>query len=404
MKKVYLTRSGVECCRRVMDCLDLNRYAVVNGFTLVSEDHIKDADYCILVTCGSPDNSLELSRKRLEYVRQYFDDDQILVLGCISKTDPDFRSKFSGRCVSPSDYVDQLDKCILDMGIAENIACPYVHLDHATTGYDDFIPFFTKDHWMISIESGCLGSCKYCRIKSAIGSLVSEPVAKIETSFRKGLQKGFSKFWLMGDDIGAYGLDIGETFPGLISKLSMIGDKQSNPYYFDLRTIINTKWIAKYRNEILAIFRKNPERFVSIGFGIQSAVSRLLRLSNRADVFIDATEVINEIRAISPECFMTSHMIIGLPTETIKETEKNFEYILNSPIDLFSCFQYSHLKGSVFSDEYPSVDNSANVDHFLELVKKSPLYFHKPKKSGLVYVLRRPRPEYFVYELTKGTG
>ena len=97
-------------------------------------------------------------------------------------------------------------------------------------------------------------------------------------------------------------------------------------------------------------------------------------------------------------------MMIGLPTETIAETEQNFEYIQDSPIDLFVCFPYSHLKGSAFYDEYHEVNNSANFYHFLELVKGSSLYFHEPEKSGLFYVLRRPHPEYFVYELSQGTG
>lgn len=72
---------------------------------------------------------------------------------------------------------------------------------------------------IISINTGCLNSCTYCKTKHARGGLASYPVDELVDRAKQSFQEGVCEIWLTSEDTGAYGRDIGTSLPTLLWQL-----------------------------------------------------------------------------------------------------------------------------------------------------------------------------------------
>ncbi|HRZ95804.1 MAG TPA: radical SAM protein [Candidatus Moranbacteria bacterium] len=404
-KKVCLVRVSSVCSRRTMDYLDVVRYAKANGFTVLPKDQIAEAEFGCLVTCGSTDSSNANSLSELDYLRTYIPEEKIVVLGCLSATLDGFKESFKGKFVAPIDYQKDFDNAFIDIGVMDALRTPYNEFDHSTEDFFEHIPYFSSEHWFLLTSMGCRGVCKYCRIKSAIGNLNSFSPESIVKSLLRGIAKGYRLFWPSGDDLGAYGLDIGETFPALLGKLIAVGESLGVSIQIDCRTVIDPRYLIKYEEELLKTLTLKRGNIISLGVGLQSPISRLLQLSNRYHEVDRIESVIAKIKEESGGLFMPAHLIVGFPTETIEETKRSFDFIERSPIDLWVCNRYSHLRGTRFYGEYKKLPNvpEENYNVFKELVYDSPFYYHELSPNGPLYILKNPNPRFFTPMLERGS-
>lgn len=62
---------------------------------------------------------------------------------------------------------------------------------------------------IIPITSGCVGECSYCCVRFARGKLQSVGIDEVKKYVGNCLSKGVREFWLTGQDVACYGLDVG---------------------------------------------------------------------------------------------------------------------------------------------------------------------------------------------------
>jgi len=72
---------------------------------------------------------------------------------------------------------------------------------------------------IISINTGCLNQCTYCKTRYARGALASYPVDEIVQRARDSFGEGVVELWITSEDTGAYGRDIGTDLPTLLKEL-----------------------------------------------------------------------------------------------------------------------------------------------------------------------------------------
>ncbi|XP_010222403.1 PREDICTED: threonylcarbamoyladenosine tRNA methylthiotransferase-like [Tinamus guttatus] len=72
---------------------------------------------------------------------------------------------------------------------------------------------------IISVNTGCLNACTYCKTKHARGDLASYPIEELVDRAKQSFQEGVCEIWLTSEDTGAYGRDIGTDLPTLLWKL-----------------------------------------------------------------------------------------------------------------------------------------------------------------------------------------
>jgi tRNA A37 methylthiotransferase MiaB len=353
-KKVLIYNIG-GCERRGLDTSRLIHYFKLNGCKITVDP--KSADYIILITCSFINLMEDLSLKLAKIFARY--KGQLVLLGClpgcspnkmkeqvkckslstknlysIDNFFPNFKIKFSevsdANFIHSNSILTTLFLFIRDMKFSRKfiVSCMHgmknllkIYKNRAQTTY------MMEKEAIIRISGGCLGNCSYCGIKNAIGTLKSKPLKKILDEYKKLLNKGYTSFLMVGEDTGAYGLDIHSSFSELLKELTKV-DKNFNTSWF-IRDL-NPQWIVRYKQSIFEWIKLKKIKYIEVN--IQSGSKRILKLMNRYRKTTILLKSLQEIKKINPQVIVITQIIIGFPTETEKDVNETLNFIKKSGI------------------------------------------------------------------------
>ncbi len=185
----------------------------------------------------------------------------------------------------------------------------------------------------IRVSWGCNNNCSYCGIRSAVGRLHSKPLETCRNELLEGLGKGLTDFEIIADDVGAYGLDIGLTFPDL---LNVLCDVQGD---YDLRVWnLSPVWLVRYLAELIPSFQNG--KILEVHCPVQSGSSGILKAMNRYSNVVEIGNAIGKLRSVAPQLRLTTDIILGFPGETEADVEKTIEFIRSTRFRMIDIFIY----------------------------------------------------------------
>ena len=403
MNKVYIDSNGCAVLRHETE--RIARYFTLNGWILEKSPEV--ADIVILTCCGvthnEEDEAIGMLRK-LEEIRT--PDSRIIVSGCM----PAF-AKERVLDVSPQATILKYAELVqLDGIISADVPFETVYYNvhpqlesENNSEYDTDmnlqlmrkidrlcgsrmceqawnVSTLRKYMWddnktfQIKVSYGCPGKCSYCATKIGIGDFRSVDKDFIMMQFSEGLKMGYDHFILMGDEIGAYGRDIGTTLPELLQQMY---DKS------DGKATVSIRYIHP---DILVTLYDRMKKFFALGFvnyfccAIQSASPTVLMRMNRnpnIEPFIRCMEDINKNKyPVSKH----TQIIVGFPGEISDDVlltmdalrRCEFEHI---NINLYSPRQHTaawNMKETVTQEE--KIFRAELIRHSMKLYKKALLY------------------------------
>lgn len=403
MNKVYIDSNGCAVLRHETE--RIARYFTLNGWILEKSPEV--ADIVILTCCGvthnEEDEAIGMLRK-LEEIRT--PDSRIIVSGCM----PAF-AKERVLDVSPQATILKYAELVqLDGIISADVPFETVYYNvhpqlesENNSEYDTDtnlqlmrkidrlcgsrmceqawnVSTLRKYMWddnktfQIKVSYGCPGKCSYCATKIGIGDFRSVDKDFIMMQFTEGLKMGYDHFILMGDEIGAYGRDIGTTLPELLQQMY---DKS------DGKATVSIRYIHP---DILVTLYDRMKKFFALGFvnyfccAIQSASPTVLMKMNRnpnIEPFIRCMEDINKNKyPVSKH----TQIIVGFPGEVSDDVlltmdalrRCEFEHI---NINLYSPRQHTaawNMKETVTQEE--KIFRAELIRHSMKLYKKTLLY------------------------------
>ncbi|CBY38208.1 unnamed protein product, partial [Oikopleura dioica] len=170
---------------------------------------------------------------------------------------------------------------------------------------------------IISINTGCLNSCTYCKTKHARGDLASYPIDEIVARFEQAFEQGIVEVWLTSEDTGAYGRDIGTNIVELLNAVvktipegCMMRIGMTNPPYI----LEHLEGIAKILN--------HPRVYSFLHVPVQSGSDAVLNSMRREYNREDFCKVVDTLRANVPDCNIATDIIAGFPTETEEDFDE----------------------------------------------------------------------------------
>jgi threonylcarbamoyladenosine tRNA methylthiotransferase MtaB len=221
---------------------------------------------------------------------------------------------------------------------------------------------YEKYNYHVRISWGCLGNCTYCAIRKAIGPLKSKSIDECLNDFKIGLKQDFKNFIITADDVGAYGVDIGITFPQLLEKLSSFnGDYKISIQDFD------PKWIVKYIDELELIFKKN--KISSINIALQSGSKNILKLMNRYNNIDGISDAIQRLRNSSNVFSLDTHFILGFPSETRDDFNQSLNFVIDNQFDIGFIYRFS-LRSNTMADRIEPKTPQDEIDYRMITAKK----------------------------------
>uniref|UniRef100_A0A673CNE0 tRNA-t(6)A37 methylthiotransferase n=1 Tax=Sphaeramia orbicularis TaxID=375764 RepID=A0A673CNE0_9TELE len=183
---------------------------------------------------------------------------------------------------------------------------------------------------IISINTGCLNACTYCKTKHARGDLASYPVEELVERARQSFQEGVCEIWLTSEDTGAYGRDIGTDLPTLLWKLV-----EEIPEGAMLRLgMTNPPYILEHLEEMAKILN-HPRVYAFLHVPVQSASDSVLMDMKREYCVNDFRQVVDFLKERVPGVTIATDIICGFPGET----EEDFQ----ETIELVKCYKFPSL-------------------------------------------------------------
>uniref|UniRef100_A0A674MZY5 tRNA-t(6)A37 methylthiotransferase n=1 Tax=Takifugu rubripes TaxID=31033 RepID=A0A674MZY5_TAKRU len=183
---------------------------------------------------------------------------------------------------------------------------------------------------IISINTGCLNACTYCKTKHARGDLASYPIEELVERTRQSFQEGVCEIWLTSEDTGAYGRDIGTDLPTLLWRLV-----EEIPEGAMLRLgMTNPPYILEHLEEMAKIL-SHPRVYAFLHVPVQSASDSVLMDMKREYCVGDFKRVVDFLKERVPGVTIATDIICGFPGET----EEDFQETL----DLVKLYQFPSL-------------------------------------------------------------
>ena len=232
------------------------------------------------------------------------------------------------------------------------------------------------------ISEGCLGDCTFCKTRLAKGKLYSYPKEEIIKSIESDLQNHAKEIWITSQDNAAYGLDWANSREVPSKKTSDLQelksqkfkiseplgvlDKDNATYGLDkgkselielLKEILSLKYKFKLRlgmmnpnnvlpilNELIEVYKTNPKLYKFLHIPIQSASNPVLKHMNRHYTLEQAEHIIKKFKEQIPNITIATDIIVGYPTETEQDHQKNINFIRDFKPDVLNISKFSSHK------------------------------------------------------------
>lgn len=351
MKKMNIFIKTYGCSFNVADSERLVSFLLKEGHKITSDE--TRSDIVIINTCTVKGPSIN---NFLKYARKI--DKPKIVAGCIPQTDPKMIEEELGD-ISYIGTHNLEDIALAVKTISEEGSSRKFRKIVDEKERKDKSAFETDKQnkliEIIPINSGCLGSCSYCKTKKARGDLFSYNERNILNRIEK---TEAHEIWLTSQDTGAYGKDNGSRLTELLKNIS------NSEKDFLLRVgMCNPNFALEMIDELLDIFE--DERFFRfLHIPLQSGSDKILNAMNRKYSSDDFLKIADKIRKKFDRFTLATDIIVGFPGETEEDFEKTLDIVRKTTPEIINISKFWPMKGT------PATNLKGNVDG-LEIKKRS---------------------------------
>lgn len=325
-KKFFVISSTEGCATNLQENNSYRREYEQNG--LIAAESVDQADVILINTCGY---SQQMEDRSTEMIREYknkYPSAEIVIAGCLPKINPKkMKTEFKNtpvRALPESlDFADQFDRNDFELlsdkhRLVVKLRPLYYRIENIfgimlNPLHNIFKTVIVNEEFhLVTASTGCLGKCTFCAIKRAKGSLKSRPLPTIISDFENGLKKNKKLFWVLGDDIGCWGLDIKSNISELLSGITTLNaDYKVVLNYFDPHYLKN--------NTESLVSLLSSKKIIGLNMPIQSGSQKILNDMHRNYDLPFVFETINKIKLHNNKIAIKTNIIVGFPGESWKD-------------------------------------------------------------------------------------
>lgn len=317
-----------------------------------------DADLVLLNTCSIREKAEQTIRKRLTEFRKVKEAKPgmlVGVLGCMAerlKAKLLEEEKLVDMVVGPDAY-RTLPGLIEEAETGQKAVNVLLSRDET---YADISPVRLESNGVsafISIMRGCNNMCSFCVVPFTRGRERSRDAYSIVAEARDLFERGFKEVTLLGQNVDSYyfvvpspngGKEQAVTFASLLEQVAMVSP--------ELRVRFSTSHPKDITEDVLRTMAKYENICKYIHLPVQSGSSRVLQLMNRTYTREWYMAKVDQIKAIMPDCGISSDIIAGFCTETEEDHQDTLSIMQHSGYDMSYMFFYSERPGTLAARRY----------------------------------------------------
>lgn len=389
MPNIYIGGSGSCGVHNEEEFLNMIDYG--DDYKIVSD--YEDADIIVII------NSCVGSENTLNYTFCYLDE-------LLQKKKPNARVILSGCLANGFNFEisDSLKKILSNFEIVNSKdVMNYVIkiIDSKFEGLDCNIPYSVAFHKaQISVVSGCMNHCSFCKTNYIRFPLRSHSLDKIKMLMNNlniiyKDNNPINYIFCNNSNFSLYGVDLYKEQKA--HEAIKIITSPDTIKYAEFGAIIN--WYPELIDEIIA----NP-KVKGIFTSLESGSERIYKMMNRPIELNELIEIIKRIRKERPDIFIRSEMIAGFPTETLDDLKRTIDLFYE--LDINPAYIWPYINSPyIKSNEYPQYGK-----HYLDVVtryaqeKLKPLQEKQDLKEKYEALVTEKNDEFKGYQLLYPNG
>jgi len=129
---------------------------------------------------------------------------------------------------------------------------------------------------------------------------------------------GYKEVTLLGQNVNAYGRDIGETFSNLLEQVAKTGIER-------IRFVTSHPW--NFTDEMIDVIAKYDNIMPYIHLPLQSGSNEILKKMNRRYTKEEYLELYNKMKKRIPNVAITTDIIVGFPNESEDDFQDTLDVV-----------------------------------------------------------------------------
>ena len=348
MKKLLIETYG--CQMNVADSEVVASIMKMAGYETC--ETLDEADAVFLNTCSVRDNAEQKIVHRLEALTALRRKGRKLiigVLGCMAERVKDgLLNRHGADLVAGPDAYLTLPDLIAQAEAGQKAMNIELSL---TETYRDIVPerfCGSRISGFVSIMRGCNNFCHYCIVPYTRGRERSRDVESILREVRDLEAHGYKEVTLLGQNVNSYcwtpeegGEAATVNFPELLRRVA-----RAVPA---MRIRFSTSHPKDMSDETLRVIAEEPNVCRHIHLPVQSGSDRILKLMNRKYTREWYLGRVAAIRAIVPDCGLSTDIFAGYCSETLEDHALSLSLMRECGFDSSFMFKYSERPGTYAS-------------------------------------------------------
>ncbi len=348
MKKLLIETYG--CQMNVADSEVVASIMKMAGYETC--ETLDEADAVFLNTCSVRDNAEQKIVHRLEALTALRRKGRKLiigVLGCMAERVKDgLLNQHGADLVAGPDAYLTLPDLIAQAEAGQKAMNIELSL---TETYRDIVPerfCGSRISGFVSIMRGCNNFCHYCIVPYTRGRERSRDVESILREVRDLEAHGYKEVTLLGQNVNSYcwtpeegGEAATVNFPELLRRVA-----RAVPA---MRIRFSTSHPKDMSDETLRVIAEEPNVCRHIHLPVQSGSDRILKLMNRKYTREWYLGRVAAIRAIVPDCGLSTDIFAGYCSETLEDHAQSLSLMRECGFDSSFMFKYSERPGTYAS-------------------------------------------------------
>ena len=387
VKRVYIETYG--CQMNVADSEVVASIMQMDGFHLTEDPELADA--ILLNTCSVRDNAEQKVLNRLEYYHYIRKKRRrkvtIGVLGCMAERAKGelIEKHHVDLVVGPDSYLDLPN---LVGAVERGEKAINVELSTSET-YKDVLPLKIGGvhiSGFVSIMRGCNNFCSYCIVPYTRGRERSRELESIIREVKDLASKNNREVTLLGQNVNSYRFVDGDRvydFADLLEAVALAVP--------EMRIRFTSPHPKDMDDRAIQAMAKHPNICKHIHLPAQSGNDRILKLMKRNYTRAWYLERVAAIRAVMPDCAITSDLFCGFHDETEEDFQDTLSLMREVGYDASFMFKYSERPGTYaakyLEDNIPEEVKIRRLQEMIDLQNQLSLESNKRDVGKVVEVL-----------------
>ena len=386
MKRNTIHIISLGCSKNLVDSERLIRQLQVNGYTVVHNPDVVDADIAVVNTCGFISDAQEESintilqlgeAKRQGRIRHLY------VMGCLAE-------RFMAQLIDELPEVDKFygkfnwNQRLTDLG--KTYRQELEHERFLTTP-----PHYTY----LKISEGCNRFCAFCAIPLITGRHTSVPIPQLLKEVKLLAAKGVKEFNVIAQDLSSYGKDLyGRlALPELIEQMAAIDGVEWIRLHYAYPT--------EFPYDILSIMAQHPNVCSYLDIALQHISDKVLTNMRRHISKAETLALIDRLRREVPNLHLRTTLMVGFPGESDEEFQELLDFVHQTRFERMGAFAYSQEDGTYaaqhLSDDISDAVKQQRLQQLMELQEEISMDIQQQKVGKtLRIVIDREEDDYYV--------